>query len=123
MSNLGLYQWMTTSSKACGGPLKFLGLVAAGGYVTGKFIELGAGFTKKKVSEKINKNSTQKDKLYSVIKDGKSNEGVEFKIGDSIRVLDIDKDVVLIEKIGDDNNPYYVSMEFLSDITDYNESK
>ena len=33
MSNLGLYQMMTTVAKRVGGPLRFLGIVAAGGYV------------------------------------------------------------------------------------------
>ena len=48
-----------------------------------------------------------------------SNEGLEFKIGDQFRVLESDKDAILIEKIGDNNNPYFVSAELLKNISDF----
>ena len=66
------------------------------------------------------KNSESQHILYSVIKPGVSNEGVEFSVGCQYRVLETDGDSVLIEKIGDKNNPYFVSAEFLSSISNYN---
>lgn len=39
MSNLGLYQKITTYSKKVGRPINFLLLVAGGGYGVGKIIE------------------------------------------------------------------------------------
>lgn len=123
MSNLGMYQTMTTVAKKCGGPLKLMGLIAVGGYIAGKGVEKVVGDTKKAVSKHKKENKKISEMTYSVIKDGVSNEGIQFKIGDSIRVLAIDKDVVLIEKIGDTNNPYYVAMDFLCNITNYNNEK
>ena len=61
------------------------------------------------------------EKLHEVISPDKSNEGLEFAIGDQFRVLDMDGNSVLIEKIGDRNNPYFVSAELLHKISDYKE--
>ena len=58
-------------------------------------------------------------KLYTVKKVGKSNEGIEFFIGDKFKVLERDIDVVLIEKVGDSNNPYFVPEQLLCSISDY----
>lgn len=41
MSNLGLYQKMTTWAKKMGGPLQFLGAVAVGGYIVLRTAETG----------------------------------------------------------------------------------
>ena len=57
--------------------------------------------------------------VYSVTAEGVSNDGLKFKIGDKIRVLETDKDAILIEKIGEDNNPYFVSEEMLKNISNY----
>ena len=51
---------------------------------------------------------------------GKSNEGLQFAVGDTFRVLEIAADAVLIEKIGDPNNPYFVSSDLLHSISDFN---
>ena len=40
-------------------------------------------------------------------------------MGDKFKVLESDGDAVLIEKIGDLTNPYFVSAELLKDISDY----
>lgn len=55
-------------------------------------------------------------KVYSATAERISNEGLAFKIGDQFRVLEIDRDAVLIEKIVDNNNPYFVSEELLTNI-------
>lgn len=50
---------------------------------------------------------------------GKSSEGLIFNVGDSYQVLERDKDAVLIKKIGDTNNPCFVSAELLYSISDF----
>lgn len=74
MSNLGVYQWLTTAAKK---------------------------------------------KVYSVTAEGISNEDLAFKIGDQFRMLETDKNAVLIEKIDDDDNSYFVSEELLTNISNY----
>lgn len=122
MSNLGDYQKMTVLAKKVGGPKNLAGIFVGAGVVVGVAVCKGRMI----VAEKVNKNKN-KEKLketsdsivYSVTVDGVSDDGLEFKIGDQFRVLETDKDAVLIEKIGDDNNPYFVSVEFLEMISNY----
>jgi len=121
MSNLGAYQWMTTIAKKVGGAANLLlltGAVGAGVYKAGEVIV-------KKVIKTVKVNQVNNLKslgarVYMVSIPGKSNEGVEFTEGEQLRVLDTDGDVVLIEKIQDKKNPYFVSAELLRSISDYN---
>ena len=124
MSNLGAYQWITSASKKVGGPVNLLLLVGAAGAVIGKLGEIGV----KKGVEAIKSHLTSKKKadnsterIYSVTADGKNNEGVSFVVGDHYRRLVRDNDSVLIEKIGDNNNPYVVSADFLKTISNFQE--
>lgn len=128
MSNLGAYQWITSTSKKVGGPINLLLLTGATGAIAGtvvyKTIEFGVkkGIKARKAHQaphtwclKANAN------IYSVTSAGTSDEGVEFSIGTKFKVLETDGDSVLIEKIGDGNNPYFVSKEFLHTISDFKE--
>ena len=126
MSNLGAYQWITSASKKVGGPINLLLLIGAAGATTGIAIYKACEVGVKKCVKIIKSHPTTTDKdlesqhiFYSVIKPGISNEGVEFFVGSQYRVLETDGDSVLIEKIGDENNPYFVSAEFLRTISDY----
>lgn len=122
MSNLGAYQWLTTVAKKVGGPKNLVGIIAGTGAVTGVAIYKGGEIAVKKIKKKMNKKEQQEISdtiIYSVKEDGVSNEGLDFKIGDQFRVLETDKDAVLIEKIGDNNNPYFVSEELLKKISNY----
>lgn len=58
-------------------------------------------------------------KTYNIIKSATSNEGVVFQVGDTCRVLGRDDDSILVELIGADNNPYFVSADFLGSISDF----
>lgn len=117
MSNLGWYQVMTTTAKKVGGPKNLLGLVLGTG------IALGVVGTKlyEVATKKIKSNAfkVQEITIYVVKKDGVSNDGLCLEKGDKFKVLEADKDAILIEKIGDVNNPYFVSYELLKDISDY----
>ena len=118
LSNLGGYQQLTTVAKRVGGPINLVGI----NLLAGAVILKGGEIAFKKIKNKINQKEIQEASdliIYSVIVDGVSNEGLEFKIGDQFRVLKTDKGAVLIEKIGDDNNPYFVSEEMLKNISNY----
>lgn len=115
MSNLGLYQKITTYSKKIGGPLQFLGAVALGGYIVLRTVEAGG----KTVIKRLKSKEKAIANTYVVHTQGMSNEGLRFVVGEQFRVLEIVEDVVLIEKIGDVNNPYFVSAELLCSISNF----
>lgn len=119
MSNLGWYQAMTTWAKKMGGPLKLLGIVAVGGYVVIRSVEAGGKTIFKIVKKNLNSKGKTINDTYLVNKTCKSDEGVLFEVGDQFQVLEIADDAVLIEKIGDVNNPYFVSADFLQSISDF----
>lgn len=59
------------------------------------------------------------EKVYITKQDGESNEGLKFKDGDKFKVLESDGAAILIELIGNANNPYFVEVELLRVISDY----
>ena len=121
MSNLGMYQIMTTLAKKVGGPLALMGLTALGGYIILRPIEAGVVKGVKNIKKHIDnqkyqfKNST----IYEATSDGEDKSGFKLHIGDKYKVLDSDGEAVLVEKIGDTNNPYFVSSKFLSSVSNY----
>lgn len=125
MSNLGAYQWITTVSKKVGGPVNLLLLTSAAGAAAGITVyKCGEIAVKKCVkavkTHKANRSANESErKLYCINESGESNEGLTFNAGDRFYVLGVDGDAVLIEKIGNDNNPYFVSAELLHSISDY----
>ncbi len=122
MSNLGWYQLFTTMAKRVGGPKRLLGIVFGSGAIIGVGATAGGIAVKKKVKRTLGekKKSAEAAIVYSVIKPGISNEGKKFTIDDKFKVLEVDGNVSLIELIGDNNSPYYVSTKFLSTISNYN---
>ena len=125
MSNLGWYQILTSLSKKVGGPKQLIGLIAGGGALLGGGAVAGGNALKKKIQAILAKKRQEAEAavLYTVIKEGKSNEGLLFKVGETFRVLETDGDAGLIEKLGDEDNPYFVSLKFLSTISDYKGSE
>ena len=122
MSNLGAYQWITCTSKKVGGPVNLLLMTGAVGAMLYKLGESCAKKYKKTfIAHRAIKtrNFGVNENIYSVTSPGTSNEGVEFPIDTKFKVLETDGNSVLIEKIGDKNNPYFVSSEFLRTISDY----
>lgn len=122
MSNLGAYQWITSTSKKVGGPINFILLTGAAGAAIYKLGEMGVKKCIKAVkSHQIStiKADERTEKIYSVTSNGKSNEGVSFIVGNKYRVLERDGDSVLIEKLSDNKNPYFVSADFLESISDF----
>ena len=127
MSNLGAYQWLTTTAKKVGGPKKLVMIIAGSGVVAGVVVYKGSEFLIKKVVKEVKKRTDKEKlpeiadtKLYTVTVADTSNDGLMFKTGDEFRILETDKDAVLIEKVGDSNNPYFVSEGLLRNISNYN---
>lgn len=57
---------------------------------------------------------------YSVTKDVEIEKiKLTLKLGDKIIILASDDDSILIAKNGNQNNPYFVSSEFLKECSDY----
>lgn len=124
MSNLGMYQWFTTTAKKVGGPEKLILLIAAGGYGVFRIVEAGGKFTIKKIKKGIDGRSKKKLESYPICKVKEKylvDDKVVVEVGDEIRVRAVDGEAVLIEIIGDKNNPYYIDLSILKKITDYKE--
>ncbi len=129
MNNLGGYQVLTTIAKKVGGPKKLIALIVGGSAVVGTLVFEGGKIAFRKGKETVahfkrkNQKSYQDLQVIYIIKqDGESNEGLKLKKGDSFRVLESDGDAVLIELIGNTNNPYFVSKKLLEHISDYKEN-
>lgn len=123
MGNLGWYQLMTTVAKKIGGPKKLLALVAVGGYVIIRGVEAGG----KKVIKLVKKDNKEKSTskvlpAYKFIIDGKDDKGLIFSSGDVFYVAARHDDVILIEKEKDDNNPYFVSVDWLMKVSSFKDN-
>lgn len=118
MSNLGGYQLMTTLAKRMGGPGYFAIGIAVAGYVGGKAVEWVAkkGYSLFKEGREEHDRTVEREEEYTVMEDGVDNQGLKFSRGECIRILEKDEDAVLIEKVGDEKNPYFVSRIFLERI-------
>lgn len=117
MSNLGAYQTMTTTAKKFGGPYGLAAFIAFAGYGVGKLIEISVKAGARYVRAK--KKTDQAERLIEVTSAGTDGSDLAFREGDSYRILYSDKDMALIEKIGDANNPYMVSPDFLRTVSNY----
>lgn len=124
MSNLGGYQKFTTLAKKFGGVEKFIGLISGVSAVAGVGVGVGACIGGSKIvksHKEIKKIKVKEGSIaYTIITQGESNERLKFDIGDTFYVLETDGDAILIEKIGDTNNPYFVDRKLLNEISNYN---
>ena len=122
MSNLGGYQDAVRLIKALGGPKRaaVVGLAVVGttGYGVLRMAEAGGkrgiGALKSAI-KKRNAPCELEDRVFTVRTDGTDDQGLEFKLGAEYKVLD----AVLIELVGDDDNPHIVSVAFLTTISDF----
>ena len=116
MSNLGGYQKLTTLAKKVGGPKNLVLINLGVGYGLFRTLEGGVKFAHKSMKKETVTNKIEANE-YKVLRDAIDSQGLTFKVGDTIRILETANDVILIEKVGDNNNPYYVSLDFLKSIT------
>ena len=117
MSNLGWYQVMTTAAKKVGGPQNLFLLTLSAGGVLYKGSEVAIKQVVKKVKN-LNK-KPEAIKTYTATANGKGSKDLILNIGDTYRILETDGESVLMEKIGDSNNPYFVSADFLRSVSDF----
>lgn len=113
MSNLGLYQWMTKTAKKVGGPVQFMSIIGGCG------ITIGAAGTKifDAYKDKREKKNIM-EKQYTVSTEMVSDDLV-MKKGDQFKVLERTKHGILIEKVDDGNNPYFVDTSLLRKCSDF----
>lgn len=121
MSNLGTYQLMTTLAKKVGGPKKLLLIVAATGWIV---LRSGEASAKAIVSKFRNTPHTSSDyqhfgETFAVTATTELVEGLILNEGSTFHVLERDQDSVLIAVSDDKNNPYFVSAEKISKISNY----
>lgn len=121
MSNLGMYQILTSWAKKVGGPQMLIAIIAGSGALLGATLMKGCSTIKNKITDALKKKKqlANAEVIYTVFAEGTSNEGLQFNINDQFNVLERDGDAGLISIIGDNNNPYFVSLSFLSTISDY----
>ena len=123
MSNLGMYQTITTLAKKVGGPKNLIILTMGAGYVVFRsseaVVKKAVKETVKKIKSKNGKTMPSEERIFAVISNGKSDCGLELNVGDKYRILETDGDAILIEKIGDPNNPYFVSADFLQSVSNF----
>jgi hypothetical protein len=124
MSNLGAYQWMTSTAKKVGGPINLLLITGATGAAIYKSVEISVKTGIKQFKKHFITISPgiHDKKIYRIITPGKSNDGTQFSVGDTFRILEKDGDAILIAKENDPNNPYFVSAKFLQTISNYKEA-
>lgn len=119
MNNLGWYQWFTTNAKKVGGPLRLMGLIAVGGYAIIRTVEAGAKKSIKVVKARHKRALNDELPICNVTADGSIEKDVRVKRGDQIKICAIDGNAVMIEVIGNENNPYFIDMKRLKSLTDY----
>ncbi|QSR28775.1 hypothetical protein CFH99_24440 [Nocardioides aromaticivorans] len=125
MGNLGSYQKMTTVVKALGGPKKAATIVgtgvAVGGYAVLRLTEAGI-----KKGVRASRAAVDRGALISAVGQtfrvttaGQEPSGLVLSVGDEFRILEGDADAILIEVLGREDNPHFVSSAFLTDISDF----
>lgn len=126
VSNLGGYKTAVQLIKVLGGPKRaaVVGVAVVGttGYGVLRMVEAGGkrgiGALKSAV-KKRNAPCELEDRVFTVRTDGTDDQGLVFKLGAEYKVLECIDDAVLIELVGDDNNPHIVSDAFLATISDF----
>lgn len=116
MSNLGDYQRITTLAKKLGGPRNLLIIAVGSGAVVGG---LGVNLWNKirsKGNSPIN-DVVGVNEIFEVTTAGQDISGLRFEVGDMFRIISSDEEAVLIEIIDNKNNPYFVSIETLKEIS------
>ncbi|WP_454810386.1 hypothetical protein [Paenarthrobacter nitroguajacolicus] len=127
MSNLGVYQTVTTVikvvSNVVGGPGKAVALVTAGIGATGYGVFRGVEAGGKAIYRTVTKLRATPDplvgQLFTIAAEADAGRGLTLRAGDEIRVLERDGDAVLVEVLGDADSPYSVSGWLLASISDF----
>ena len=87
------------------------------GWGAGRLGEAGGKIIYRKLKER-GAQCTTKGAIFKVTTDGEDG-GLQLHAGDEFRVLECDGDAILVEVLGDADNPYFVSAEFLATISGF----
>lgn len=120
MSNLGTYQLLTVAAKKVHGPGKLVAGIFTGGALLGWGLHSMYKKTKERIKEKYKEvNRSSSEETYTILVDGESSDGLHLKKGDTFKVLENDGDSILIEVLGDQNNPHFISRDLLEAVSNY----
>lgn len=120
MSNLGLYQVVTTLMKRVGGPKKFFAMILGAGAAGGAVATLAIQKVISIVEKRNRSNASLGDIEFPYQFKKKGKEGREkVKPGEKFRVLNNDGDVVFIQKESDPEYFHFLSEEFLMKVSDF----
>lgn len=123
MSNLGMYQTMTTLAKKLGGPRNLGISTLATGAIGEKLIEVSIKKAYRLVRGRRSLQTADKTRgaarTYEVLHTAETESGLRLREGDRFRVLERDEDAVLIEPIAGADNPHIVSSSVLESLSDF----
>ena len=125
MSNLGFYRDVTKLIKAIGGPAAAKAALAGGAaalLVVGGAAHAAYEKASPKVKHWIGRHGRPDPLLgnvYKVHTAAVDNQGLIFSVGDTFTVIERDGDAVITALTGNANNPWVVSEDLLSKISDF----
>ncbi|AMM22588.1 hypothetical protein AX769_20800 (plasmid) [Frondihabitans sp. PAMC 28766] len=126
-SNLGAYQTMVELAKAANGPVRLGLYVAAGGTLIGGVIGAAAGPAMKKgatrafvaAKERMRPASIVVPPTFTIATGADGGNKLRLHAGDKFHVLSEVEGGALIEVVGNKKNPWLVSSELLTTVSDF----
>lgn len=119
MSNLGGYQAIVVLVKKLGGPGQAAAIVIGGAASAGALALAGAQKIAAKVRERREADDGSHLPHFTVTVNASTKDGLEMVVGNQFRVLERDGDAVLIEILGQGDNPHVASAEFLKSVSNF----
>ncbi len=125
MGNLGGYQDITKFIKAIGGPAvaaKYAAAAAGIIFVAGGAVYAGGEKAIKTIRHRIETRAVPciwVGQVFTVNSDADAGAGLILQNGDEVRILECDSDTLLVEVIGNADNPHAISGELLQSISDF----
>jgi hypothetical protein len=121
MGNLGNYQKMTEYAKNIGGPGRLLAATALTGYLVFRAAEAGVKGAGRSWAARRKKVVSVWDpqQIFAVGSEADCGAGLILHVGDEFQVLERDSESVLIEVLGNADNPHFVSAEILARVSDF----
>ncbi len=121
IGNLGDYQRFTMTAKKVGGPKILLGIVSGASALAGAAITKGVSSAKHRHKQTKSLKEKTEATYYTVETSAADNQGLLLNKGDKFRVLDRNGDIILIDITNRNDNPFYVSAEFLHKVSNFGE--
>ncbi|MFD9622123.1 hypothetical protein ACFWB2_33400 [Streptomyces virginiae] len=113
---------MTTLAKKVGGPGALAVVTAVGGWAIVRGAEAGGKSlfrAAKAAAKRRNAACSTKGQVFDVVSDGEDGKGLTLRAGAQYLVMECDGEAILIELLGDRNNPYFTSSQFLASVSGF----